>query len=98
MAESTLLLCLLLLIVAFIVWCAACACLLAVSRLLSRTTRATAHGTADAWHWADVWVRYALTELGPIDADPDLYAARAAAADHHRITVDRDGRRVEVSA
>lgn len=79
----------------FVVWCAFCACLLAAYRLLARAVRAARHGARDVWEWAAETV-LGLDELGPIDADPDLYAARAAAVDHHRITVGRDGRRVGV--
>lgn len=81
----------------FIVWCIACACLLVVSRLVVRAARAAGHGAHDAWEWTAEWA-LGLAELGPIDADPELYAARAAAAERHRITVDRDGRRVGVSS
>lgn len=82
--------------VLFLVWCAFCACLLAVYRLVARIVRAARHGAHDAWEWTAETV-LGLAELGPIDADPELYAARAAAVERHRITVDRDGRRVEVS-
>lgn len=69
---------LLLFIVGFILWAAFCAALLAIIRGAVATARAARHLAHDAWEQVAVWVLVVATQAGPMDADPDSYAARAA--------------------
>lgn len=77
MADRTVLALLLLLIVGFIVWCAFCAALLALSRAASATARAADHLAHEMWEFVAAWVLVAVTAAGPLDTHPDSYAARA---------------------
>jgi hypothetical protein len=77
--DRTVLALLLLLIVGFIVWCAFCAALLALTRAVSATARVTGRLVHEVWEWAAAWVLVVATQAGPMDADPDSYAARVDA-------------------
>lgn len=69
--------------IALVVWFLFCAALLAITRALSATARAAGHAAHEAWEWAAAWVLVAVTWAGPLDADPDSYAARSAALPMH---------------
>lgn len=69
--------------IALVVWFLFCAALLAITRALSATARAAAHVAREAWEFTVAWVLVAVTAAGPLDADPDTFAARSAALPLH---------------
>lgn len=76
MDDRTLLALLLFLLVGLILWAAFCAALLVLIRAASATARAAGHLAHEVWEQVAVWVLVVATQAGPMDADPDSYAAR----------------------